>query len=48
VFAAKAEGMLARSVRVKDGINVAYFPQNKARESEVRLWEPRQLQDSDK
>jgi RES domain-containing protein len=48
VFAAKAEGLLARSVRVKDGINVAYFPQNKASESEVRLWEPRQLQDSDK
>ncbi|HEU5313712.1 MAG TPA: RES family NAD+ phosphorylase [Candidatus Udaeobacter sp.] len=41
-FSAKAEGLLARSVRVKDGINVVYFPQNKARESEVRLWEPQQ------
>jgi len=42
-FIAKAEGLLARSARVKGGINIVYFPQNKARGSDVRLWQPRQL-----
>ena len=43
IFAAHGEGLLARSVRVKNGINVAYFPENKARGSKVRLCEARQL-----
>ena len=43
VFAAKGEGLVARSARVENGINVAYFPENKAGNSKVRLWEAQQL-----
>jgi RES domain-containing protein len=45
LFADKAEGLLARSVRVQNGLNVVYFPENKLRDSEVRLWEAKQLRD---
>jgi RES domain-containing protein len=45
IFAAKAEGLLARSARVENGINVAYFPERKSRGSKVRLWEAQQLHD---
>lgn len=45
IFAAKGEGLLARSARVESGINVAYFPENKLRGSEVRLWQAQQLRD---
>jgi RES domain-containing protein len=45
VFAAKGEGLLARSARVESGVNVAYFPKNKSRGSQVRLWEAQQLRD---
>jgi hypothetical protein len=44
-FTAGAEGLVARSVRIEHGINVAYFPQNRKRGSKVRLWEARQLRD---
>lgn len=42
-FDAGAEGLLAQSARVKSGINVAYFPQNRQRGSKVRLWEAQEL-----
>jgi RES domain-containing protein len=45
IFAAKGEGLLARSARVESGINVAYFPENKLRGSKVRPWEAQQLRD---
>jgi RES domain-containing protein len=45
IFAAKGEGLLARSARVESGVNVAYFPKNKSRGSQVRLWEAQQLHD---
>lgn len=45
IFAAKGEGLLARSARVKNGVNVAYFPENKSRGSRVRPWEAQQLRD---
>ena len=45
IFEAKGEGLLARSTRVKNGINVAYFPENKSRGSKVRLHEAQQLRD---
>jgi RES domain-containing protein len=45
LFSAKAEGLIARSARVEKGINVAYFPENKVRDSKVRLWEAQELQD---
>jgi RES domain-containing protein len=44
-FAAKAEGSIARSARVENGTNIAYFPEKKRRESKVRLWEAQQLHD---
>ena len=43
LFAGKAEGLVARSARVEKGINIAYFPQNKQRGSEVRLCEAQEL-----
>jgi RES domain-containing protein len=43
VFEAKGEGLLAFSARVAKAINVAYFPQNKLRASEVRLCEAQEL-----
>jgi len=43
VFEARGEGLLAFSARVAKGINVAYFPQNKVRGSEVRLCQAREL-----
>jgi RES domain-containing protein len=45
VFAAKGEGLVACSARVENGINVAYFPENKAGGSKVRLWGAQQLRD---
>ena len=45
IFAAKGEGLLARSARVENGVNVAYFPENKSRGSQVRPWEAQQLRD---
>ena len=45
LFEVKAEGLVARSARVENGINVAYFPENKQRGSNVRLPESRQLRD---
>ena len=45
IFAAEGEGLLARSARVENGVNVAYFPGNKSRGSQVRLWEAQQLPD---
>jgi len=42
IFAAKGEGLLARSARVENGVNVAYFPENKSRGSRVRPWEEAQ------
>ena len=45
VFAAKGEGLVARSPRVEKGTNMAYFPQNKQRGSKVRLWEAQELRD---
>jgi RES domain-containing protein len=45
IFAAKGEGLLARSARVENGVNVAYFPEKKLRGSQVRLWEAQQLRD---
>lgn len=45
IFEAQGEGLLARSTRVKNGINVAYFPENKSRGSKVRLHEAQQLRD---
>jgi len=45
IFAAKGEGLLARSARVENGVNVAYFPENKSRGSRVRPWEAQQLRD---
>jgi RES domain-containing protein len=45
LFAAKGEGLVARSARVENGINVAYFPENKSRGSRVRPWEAQQLRD---
>jgi RES domain-containing protein len=45
IFAAKGEGLLAPSARVENGVNVAYFPENKSRGSRVRPWEARQLRD---
>jgi RES domain-containing protein len=45
VFAAKGEGLVTRSARVENGINVAYFPENKHRDSKARLWEAQQLRD---
>jgi len=45
IFAAKGEGLLARSARVENGVNVAYFPENKSRGSRIRPWEAQQLRD---
>ena len=45
IFAAKGEGLLAHSARAENGVNVAYFPENKLRGSRVRPWEARQLRD---
>jgi hypothetical protein len=45
LFAAKGEGLIARSARVENGTNIAYFPEKKRRESKVRLWEAQQLHD---
>jgi RES domain-containing protein len=45
LFKAKAEGLIARSARVENGINIAYFPENKLPGSEVRLWQTQQLRD---
>lgn len=45
LFKAKAEGLLARSARVANGINVAYFPECKLRGSNVRLWDAQHLPD---
>ncbi len=42
-FTTKAEGLIARSARVKDGTNVVYFPENRASGSEVWVWEARKL-----
>jgi RES domain-containing protein len=47
-FATKAEGLLARSARVKGGTNVVYFPENKASGSEVWVWEARKLRADEK
>jgi RES domain-containing protein len=43
VFEARGEGLLAFSARVAKAINVAYFPENKLRGSEVRLCQPQEL-----
>ena len=43
VFEARGEALLTFSARVAKGINVAYFPQNKVRGSEVRLCQAREL-----
>jgi RES domain-containing protein len=43
VFEARGEGLLAFSARVAKAINVAYFPQNKLRGSEVRLCQAQEL-----
>jgi RES domain-containing protein len=45
VFESKAEGLLAFSARVPQAINIAYFPQNKLRGSEVKLCEAQKLRD---
>jgi RES domain-containing protein len=45
LFEARAEGLVAHSARVEDGINIAYFPENKQGGSKVRLWEAQQLRD---
>jgi RES domain-containing protein len=45
IFAAKGEGLLAHSARVENGVNVAYFPENKSRGSRVGPWEAQQLRD---
>ena len=43
MFEARGEGLLTFSARVAKAINVAYFPQNKLRGSEVRLCQAREL-----
>jgi RES domain-containing protein len=43
IFEARGEGLLTFSARVAKAINVAYFPQNKLRGSEVRLCQAREL-----
>ena len=43
LFEARGEGLLAFSARVAKAINVAYFPQNKVRGSEVRLCRAQEL-----
>src|SRR5438874_930252 len=43
LFAGNAEGLVVRSARIEKGINMAYFPQNKQRDSKVRLWEAQEL-----
>lgn len=43
VFEARGEGLLAFSARVAKAINVAYFPHNKVRGSEVRLCQAQEL-----
>jgi RES domain-containing protein len=43
VFEARGEGLLTFSARVAKAINVAYFPENKLRGSEVRLCQPQEL-----
>jgi RES domain-containing protein len=45
IFATQGEGLLARSIRAKGGVNVAYFPGNKSRRSKVHLCEAQQLRD---
>jgi RES domain-containing protein len=43
VFEARGEGLLAFSARAAKAINVAYFPHNKLRGSEVRLCQAQEL-----
>ena len=45
LFKMKAEGLIARSARSKNGINIAYFPENKLPGSKVQLWEAEELHD---
>lgn len=45
VFEARAEGLLAFSTRVPEAINIVYFPQNKRRGSEVRVWEAQKVRE---
>lgn len=45
VFAAHGEGLLARSARVKNGINAAYFPENKSCGSKIHVCQAQQLRD---
>src|SRR5262249_42538866 len=45
LLTAKAEGLIARSARIENGINVAYFPENKFPKSQVRLCEAQELRD---
>ena len=45
IFTAHWEGLLARSARVKNGINVAYFPENRLRGSKIHLCEAQQLRE---
>jgi RES domain-containing protein len=45
LFKTKAEGLIARSARTKNGINIAYFPENRLPGSKVQLWEAQGLHD---
>src|SRR6266404_4366950 len=45
IFATQGEGLLARSARVKNGINMAYFPENGSRGSKIHVCEAQQLRD---
>ncbi len=45
LFKTKAEGLIARSARTKNGINIAYFPENKLPGSKVQLWDAQELHD---
>lgn len=45
LFEAKAEGLLARSARVENGINIALFPQNRRSSSKLTVCEAQQLHD---
>lgn len=45
LFEAKAEGLLARSARVENGINIALYPQNRRTSSKLTVCEAQQLRD---
>lgn len=45
LFESKAEGLIVHSARIENGINIAYFPENKVKTSKVRLPEAQKLRD---